>query len=326
MNLFISVVSHNHHHIIESLDSLRRLAGNNNISVICRDNIPSDICQGYCAANNIYYHPNAKIKGFSANNNANYLYAKQHLGMTPDDYFILMNPDVLIDQRNIKKLINILCKHQPDLAAPSLYLDDKHQTYDDNLRKYPKLKNFAKNYILRDRSTVIDKKTEEPESLDYWASASFLCVRSRVYDSLEGFDETYHMYCEDVDFCSRALQLGHKPRFMRSVKAAHFRRRYSQKFLSRAFFWHVKSVFLYSLAQHNLRQHKSLLKSAPLLYKSVKPNTATAHIATPHIARSRIAKPRIATPHIAKPHIAKPHIAKPHTDVPIAIEVSHKLS
>lgn len=259
MNFYISIVSHEHHHIIENLDSLRRLAFNNNVTVICRDNLPTQCCQNYCESNNIIYRKNTQIKGFSANNNANFLYAKNHLGMKEDDYFILMNPDVLIDQKNIKKLLQSLEKHQPDLAAPCLFIDAKQKVFDDNLRKYPELKNFVKNYIFHDRSTVIDKKTEEPEELDYWASASFLCVRSRVYEKLDGFDETYHMYCEDVDFCLRALQAGYKPRYLRSVKATHFRRRYSQKFLSRPFFWHVKSVLLYGLAKKNLRRHKSAL-------------------------------------------------------------------
>lgn len=266
MNFYISIVSHEHHHIIENLDSLRRLALNDGVVVICRDNLPTDCCRRYCESNNIHYQTNAKVKGFSANNNANYLYAKRELGMTEDDYFILMNPDVLIDQKNIKKLLESLERHLPDLAAPCLYIDAKQRVFDDNLRKYPELKNFVKNYVLHDRSTVIDKKSEEPERLDYWASASFLCVRSRVYEELEGFDETYHMYCEDVDFCLRALQAGYKPRYLRSVKATHFRRCYSQKFLSRPFFWHVKSVFLYGLAKKNLRRHKSALAKQVITY------------------------------------------------------------
>ncbi|WP_417528915.1 glycosyltransferase [Marinomonas shanghaiensis] len=259
MKFYISVVSHEHHHIIENLDSLRRLAVNDNVTVICRDNLPTKSCQEYCESNNIIYQKNTKVKGFSANNNANYIHARNELGMSGGDYFILMNPDVLIDQKNIKKLLQSLERHLPDLAAPCLFIDAKQKVFDDNLRKYPKLKNFVKNYLLKDRSTVINKLTEEPEVLDYWVSASFLCVRSKVYEKLEGFDESYHMYCEDVDFCLRALQEGYKPRYLSLVKATHFRRCYSQKFLSRPFFWHVKSVFLYSLAKKNLRRHKSVL-------------------------------------------------------------------
>lgn len=275
MNYFISTVSHEHHHIIENLDSLRRLAMHKNVTVICRDNLPTDCCRKYCEQNNIHYQRNDRVKGFSANNNANYLYAKHELGMREGDYFILINPDVLIDQKNIKKLLESLERHQPDLAAPCLFIDAKQRVFDDNLRKYPNLKNFVKNYVLHDRSTVIDKKSREPELLDYWVSASFVCVRSRIYAELDGFDETYHMYCEDVDFCLRALQAGYKPRYMNSVKAVHFRRRYSQKFLSRPFFWHVKSVFLYGLAKRNLRQHRSILRKQEVAYPQTHPSAVS---------------------------------------------------
>lgn len=259
MNLFVSVVSHNDHLIIQKLDSLRRLALHEKVTVICRDNVPNTSCRDYCEQNGVHYQANRSVKGFSANNNANFIYAKKHLGMGPEDYFVLLNPDVEIDQRNIKKLICALRKQQPEIAAPCLYLDAKHRVFDDNLRKYPRLKNFAKNYVLRDRSTVIDKKSEEPEQLKYWVSASFMCVNSKIYEALEGFDETYHMYCEDVDFCARAMRKGHHPEYIRTVKAVHYRRRCSQKFLSKPFFWHVKSVLLYSLANHNFRKHKSVL-------------------------------------------------------------------
>lgn len=275
MNIFVSVVSHDHQHIIANLDSLRRLALHKHITVICRDNVPNPTCREYCEANNVIYLANTEIKGFSANNNANYVYAKNTLGMTCDDYFVLMNPDILIDQKNIKKLTNVLKRYRPELAAPCLYIDAKQTVFDDNLRKYPKLQNFVKNYLFHDRSTVIDKKTQEPEILDYWASASFLCVQSRVYEALEGFDESYHMYCEDVDFCLRASQQGYQSRYIRSVKATHFRRRYSQKFLSRPFFWHVKSTLLYTLASNNLRRHKSVLVKSKRSAPAVTPGSVT---------------------------------------------------
>lgn len=259
MTFYISVVSHQHHHIIERLDSLRRLAFHDDIEVICRDNIPSVVCQEYCDLHGVHYLKNPYPLGFSANNNENYLYAKNVLGMMESDYFVLMNPDVLIDQKNIKKLVQVLEKTQVDIAAPCLFIDKAQQTFDDNLRKYPSLMAFAKNYILHDRSTVIDKRTEEPEMAEYWASAAFLCVRSEVYEELKGFDETYYMYCEDVDFCLRASKKGYQTCYLRNVHAVHFRRLHSRKFLSRPFFWHVKSAILYCLASRQLREAKSAL-------------------------------------------------------------------
>jgi GT2 family glycosyltransferase len=259
MNFFISVVSHDHHHIIKSLDSLSKLTRHDKVTVICRDNIPNAVCREYCLSNGVHYCANNKVEGFAANNNANYLYAKEQLGMQAEDYFVLMNPDVFIDQKNIKKLLDTLRKQQPKIAAPCLYINKKQTVYDDNLRKYPRFKNFVKNYILRDRSTVIDKKTDEPERLTYWVSGSFMCVRSKIYETLEGFDETYYMYCEDVDFCARALRKGYQTSYIPEVVAVHYRRCSSRKFLSRPFFWHVKSVFWYSLASNHLRRHKSTL-------------------------------------------------------------------
>lgn len=261
MRFFISVVSHEDHNIIKDLDSLRRLTRIKNVVVICRDNLPNRICRDYCEKHGVHYIENINVKGFSTNNNANFIYAKTHLGMTDNDYFILMNPDIFIDEANIAGLLKSLVSERPSIVSPCLYLDIKQKVYDDNLRQYPKLKNFIKNYLFHDRSTVINKDSEEPNHLSYWVSAAFVCILSQVYEELGGFDESYHMYCEDVDFCLRALQSGYKPNYFSSIKAVHLHRRSSKKFLSRPFFWHVKSVFLYSLAKKNLRRPKSALNA-----------------------------------------------------------------
>ena len=269
MKIYCSIISHNHDELILKLKTLQRLSKYNNIMVIFRDNICSKNVEAHCAELGIDYTYNNRQKGFSENNNLNFLRAKE-LGMKNSDYFILLNPDVYITHSDIDFLIKNVSEKRPNLAAPNLFLNKNKTLFDDNLRTYPKFLNFIKNYVAGNRSTVINK--EMPDKIDdtYWASGAFLIVKSSLYEQLNGFDERYYLYCEDIDFCYRALQLGVRVSFLAENTAVHYRQCASRKFLSREFFLHVISVFKYVQMIHGYAHTRSQLKLNRITAEKVK--------------------------------------------------------
>lgn len=50
---------------------------------------------------------------------------------------------------------------------------------------------------------------------------AFFCVRRRVFDALDGFDERFFVYYEEVDFCLRAASQGFRTRFLASARVFH---------------------------------------------------------------------------------------------------------
>ena len=268
MKFYFSIVSHHDQDIICRLNTLSRIAKHIDVVVICRDNTGSDELKEYCCKHRIHYIRNDRVFGFARNNNLNFLYA-QSQGMSAEDFFIVLNPDIHMDKSVITQSLIEFRKTRSDLLAPNLYLNKSLSTYDHNLRTYPKLSNFIKNYLLDDRSTVIDKSLPIEPSTAFWASGAFLVIRARLYAKLEGFDEGFYLYCEDVDFCSRARQFGHNVEFLVDMVAIHYHRRASKKFLSREFFHHVRSVFVYAFTSHGWRSQKSCLKveKSPLIKK-----------------------------------------------------------
>ncbi len=268
MKLYFSIISHHDQDIICRLNTLARIAKHADVEVICRDNTGSDQLKNYCRHNGVHYIRNHEVCGFSLNNNLNFLYA-QSLGIKPDDFFIVLNPDVHIDDDVIGESLSRFKQTKSDLLAPNLYLNKQRTTYDHNLRRYPTFANFIKNYLFNDRATVIDKSKPLDLNTPYWASGAFLVIRARLYTNLQGFDEGFFLYCEDVDFCARAGQSGYKVDFLDDIVAIHYHRRASKKFLSREFFYHVRSVFVYSFTTQGWRNQKSCLKieKRPLMNK-----------------------------------------------------------
>ncbi|WP_112478434.1 MULTISPECIES: glycosyltransferase family 2 protein [Vibrio] len=262
MHLYISAVSHGHERLIRKFQTLKRLANHPDITVLCRDNQNSQALKKHCECSGILYFPNQTRAGFATNNNLNFWEAKK-LGMRDDDYFVLLNCDVHINTLALQQLIISLEKSKPLIAAPNLFLDHEHTIYDDNLRRYPSILTFTKNYLFNDRSSVIDKSKPSQLPERYWASGAFLAFTSLVYQQLDGMNERFFLYCEDIDICRRASKQGIPVTFLSNVNASHHRRRSSQRFLSRAFFWHVKSVFIYSLSSKRLLSVKGLKRHLP---------------------------------------------------------------
>ncbi len=260
MKIYISIISHLHHDVIINLGAIKKLRKYAEIQVVCRDNKPINKLQAYCEKYGAIYLPNQKQQGFAANNNQNFLYCLDELGMQDDDYFLLLNPDVYLSNEAISSLIIAIKDKQPKMATCNLYLDREYMVHDDNIRIYPEFINFIKTYLLNDRSTMVNRKNEFEVTDQHWVSCSFMLVKADLYKQLKGLDESYFLYCEDIDFSYRVNLLGIKFLYLESIKAVHYRRRSSKRFLSQYFFWHVASVFKYCFNKKLLQSRKSCLE------------------------------------------------------------------
>lgn len=261
MKIFISVISHLHQDVIINLESLKRLARLNNVFIVCLDNIANAKMHLYCNKYGIHYLANSKLQGFSANNNIVFEYCQKKLDMQDDDIFMLLNPDVMIDELAVQILVDNVQLNPQHIHTPNLFLDKEHLVHDDNIRKYPNFWNFVKTYLFNDRTTMINRFKEAiPPGNQIWASGAAMAMKVNLYQELGGLDEGYYMYCEDIDFCMRAAKQGIHVIYHHDAKAVHFRQRDSKHFLTRYFFWHVQSVFLLTFTRYKLRQAKSRLK------------------------------------------------------------------
>jgi N-acetylglucosaminyl-diphospho-decaprenol L-rhamnosyltransferase len=259
MTIFFSIASHLDHDIIINLGVIKTLNEFDEINVVCRDNTPNSKLRIYCEKFGAHYIANSHEQGFAANNNANFLFCKERLGMQDQDYFILLNPDIDIIAEQVTNLVKTLSNKKVELAACNLYLDREEIVHDDNIRLYPKFNSFVKTYLLNDRSTMVHRGESFEISENHWINGSFMVVQARAYQSLLGLDEQFYLYCEDIDFCYRAKIKGYKLTYLKNVRAVHFKRRDSKHFLSKYFFWHVKSAFIYSFRSKSIRAKKSQL-------------------------------------------------------------------
>jgi GT2 family glycosyltransferase len=60
------------------------------------------------------------------------------------------------------------------------------------------------------RTCEMDKGQYDDKTPITWASGACFFVRKSVFEALNGFDSTFFMHFEEIDFCLRAKNLGHK--------------------------------------------------------------------------------------------------------------------
>jgi GT2 family glycosyltransferase len=91
----------------------------------------------------------------------------------------------------------------------------------NNLIAYPTMLNRRENNVFSKGGSInfltgkIYLNTKSNSRKKFWADGSCLAFNQHLFKSLNGFDQNYFMYFEDVDFCYRAVknsyQLKHVP-------------------------------------------------------------------------------------------------------------------
>lgn len=130
-------------------------------------------------------------------------------------YLLFLNPDTIVNNGAILKSIKYLEKHKniAVLGCKTLNADGSLQF---SCGHFPTPTNiiFYKHLI---RNPAFYRKIQETD----WVSGAFMLVRRDIFEKLNGFDEKYFMYTEDVDFCYRVKKLGYKVVYFPGAQIIH---------------------------------------------------------------------------------------------------------
>ncbi|MBB1272813.1 glycosyltransferase family 2 protein [Psychromonas sp. SR45-3] len=241
-HIYISIVSHGNDDDIINNSNLKEINILDNVTVIIRDNLSSPKLKTYCAANYFMYNASDAVLGFGANNNINFEVAS-NLGMNKTDWFVLFNPDLDISAAMINKLSASLGNYSSQIFAINLFFDDKFSKMENSLRKFPTFCSFFNVLKGSSFTKAYDKKKLSYGGAVDWAAASFLAFKSDLYKQLNGFDENYFMYYEDVDICYRANKyFNQKVIYLPDIKAVHQGAYRNRNVFSKHFRWYLKSL------------------------------------------------------------------------------------
>lgn len=134
---------------------------------------------------------------------------------------LLVNPDAVLCEGSIAALLDGQAKHSEAAAWGGVTLDDQGQPDTGNAIPVPSLREFASSALGRSAAgSLLSEVSTEDERVDL-LSGGFLMIDRQAWEEVGGFDESFFLYCEEVDLFTRLGERGHHFWRIGSARAHH---------------------------------------------------------------------------------------------------------
>jgi N-acetylglucosaminyl-diphospho-decaprenol L-rhamnosyltransferase len=204
--------------------------------------------------------------------NKGFAYASNQGAKVGDaQYILFLNPDSKLFPDNLQKAFLFLEEKQNErVGILGIQLIDGDGIVQRNVARFPTPNSLFYQmlgldrlwphrfppHFLREWDHQDDKEVDQVEG-------AFFLVRRQLFEELDGFDERFFMYFEDLDFAYRAKQAGWKSYYLAETKALHYGGAASNQVKDRRLFYVLKSRVLY------VAKHFGLLPAFVILFASV---------------------------------------------------------
>lgn len=273
MLLSIVIVGYNSKLLIgQCLISVKKaLAGiDSEINIV--DNNSTDETKEYLSAN----FPDVKI----IMNDKNIGFAKacnQGGRVSSGKYILFLNPDTILTESCLSDCLSFFESH-PDAGAVGVrMLDNKGKFLKESKRGmptpsasffklfgltaiFPGSKMFAKYY----QGHLPENENNPVEVL----SGAFLMIKREVFEKINGFDEDFFMYGEDIDLSIRINQSGYKNYYLGATSVTHIKGGstiYNNKYIED--FYDAMDLFVKKHYSHRSAGHTLFLRAGIAIRK-----------------------------------------------------------
>ncbi len=213
MKLSIVIICWNDLKLIRNcLDSIFAGTHSTAFEVIVSDNGSTDGSPEFIRAN----YPHVHV----IENGANLRFAKaNNVGMqaSQGEYILILNPDTIIHEGTLDKLIQFADQH-PEAGAFGCKVLNPDGTYQESARPFPTVRGAWITALclkplayISDRflaATYVGWEGNTQRKID-WQSGCCLLVRGELLKRLGGFDPQFFYYYEEVDLCRRIWDAGY---------------------------------------------------------------------------------------------------------------------
>ena len=165
---------------------------------------------------------NKENVGFARANN-------QALQNDPAEFFVLINPDCVVETDTIGKVVGAMERHS-DIGLASCLIKNADGTVQKTCRrKFPTpwsgmLRTLGVHSLFPKRFEDFDYGdqvlTGELEYVEA-VSGAFMVTRASAVETVGDLDEGYFMHCEDLDWCKRFWNAGFKVAFVPDAFVTH---------------------------------------------------------------------------------------------------------
>ena len=203
--------------------------------------------------------PSNEFKNKIQNDSVEYIYSNKNVGFgkghnsilhkltSENKYHLILNPDVRFHPEILEKLVLKMESNESfSMIAPRVLNSNNELLH--TARRYPSLFELIFRFLgifkkFTIRGEYKNQNYKQSFSPDF-VQGSFMLFKTEDLLRLEGFDERYFMYMEDVDICRKIDLSGKRKLYFPATEIIHTHRKGSSKEF-RLFFIHISSIIKY---------------------------------------------------------------------------------
>jgi hypothetical protein len=224
-DLSVLIVTYNSRRLIDGLlDGLARQLAAVNAEVVLVDNASHDGTADRVAQR----HPGVRLVrsthnlGFAAGNNLAALHARGRL-------LLLLNPDALPEPGTIARGMALMDAH-PGVGLAGARLLGEDGATQPSARMFPGLvqelfvlSGLAARYPQSRWFGRFDRSWADPAqaAIVDWVPGAFALIRRPLFNALNGFEERFFLYYEEVDLCRRIQAAGWQVMYWPALRVTH---------------------------------------------------------------------------------------------------------
>jgi N-acetylglucosaminyl-diphospho-decaprenol L-rhamnosyltransferase len=142
---------------------------------------------------------------------------------------LFLNPDARIELPDLERLAEVL-ERRPEVGCVGPRIVGSTGRLEFSQRRFPRLRSrYAQALFLHrlfPRARWADEVIRDDEQYAAghpaeWLSGACLLIRRTTLEELDGMDDSFFLYCEDVDLCRRVWSLGQTVWFEPSATCVH---------------------------------------------------------------------------------------------------------
>jgi GT2 family glycosyltransferase len=201
------------------------------------------------------------IDGVSGLANVTVIRAESNLGFAracnlgarcvDSQYLLFLNPDAALHQNTLENTVGFMEESvNANIGICGVQLFDESGLVARSCARFPSARSLAAHAIGIDRiyPSLGHVMTEWDHSTSRYVDhviGAFYLVRRELFRALNGFDERFFVYLEDLDFSLRARQAGWRSIYLTDVGAFHAGCGTSSQVKAHRLFFSLRSRFLY---------------------------------------------------------------------------------
>ena len=206
-DLSVVIVSYNvEHYLAACLDSIPAGCDGLSVEVFVVDNASPDGSAELVARRFPEAHllANAENVGFARAVN-------RALALTRGRYALLLDPDTVVPPSALTRLVKAADRSpEAGLAGPALH-DPATGELQPSFRPFPSWRSaFSHNTLAKPFLRLLPSPRWRPvvdrPTADGWLIGACLLIRRDLLNAIGGLDEKYFLFCEDTDYCRRAIR------------------------------------------------------------------------------------------------------------------------